>query len=112
MRYTLPAVPETKTFRLARAIDVETRGIQKADCEAAIVNALDRLAKRLHIPDIAMAGVTKEAIPAMSEDALLELSTPTTPRKATAEEVAALYEELFAAANANAARAAAGKRGA
>jgi alcohol dehydrogenase class IV len=110
MRYTLPAVPEAKTFRIAKALDIETRGMEKTDCEAAIVTALDRLAKRLHIPDIATAGVTREAILAMSGDALLELSTPTAPRKATAEEVAALYEELFAEAGAGSARTVGDKR--
>ena len=102
MRYTLPAVPEAKTARLAAALGIETRGEQKTDLDAAIGSALEQIARRLDIPDIAAAGVTREAIPAMSEDALLELSTPTTPRKATAGEVAALYEELFAMAGADA----------
>ncbi len=96
MRYTLPAVPESKTVRLAAALGIEVKGKIKPDLDVAVADCLAGLARRLDIPTIAEAGVTRKAIAAMSEDALKELSTPTTPRMPTVAEVEALYGELFA----------------
>ena len=99
MRHTLPAVAERKTIRLAAALGISVTGRAKPALDAAIADTLARLARRLHIPTITEAGVTREYIPAMSEDALRELSTPTAPRIPSVAEVEALYGELFAQAD-------------
>ncbi|MDR2668744.1 MAG: iron-containing alcohol dehydrogenase [Desulfovibrio sp.] len=95
LAFNLQAVPEHKIVRIARALGLETQDAKVADLIADIRLCLEKLARTLHIPSITEAGGRREAVPAMSEDALKELSTPTTPRKATTQEIAALYEDLF-----------------
>jgi alcohol dehydrogenase class IV len=95
LEYTLPAVPERKIARMALALGLETRDQKAGELIRKIRPRLEKLTRSLRIPSIAEAGVTREAIPAMSEDSLKELSTPTAPRKVSAGEVASLYEDLF-----------------
>ncbi|MDR2605598.1 MAG: iron-containing alcohol dehydrogenase [Desulfovibrio sp.] len=95
LAFNLQAAPEHKIVRIAQALGLETQGAKAPDLITDIRLCLEKLAHTLHIPSIVEAGGKREAIPAMSEDALKELSTPTTPRKATAQEIAALYEDLF-----------------
>jgi alcohol dehydrogenase len=95
LAFNLQAVPEHKIVRIAQALGLETQDIPAADLISAVRAFLENLARTLHIPSITEAGGRREAVPAMAEDALKELSTPTTPRKASAKEIAALYEDLF-----------------
>jgi alcohol dehydrogenase class IV len=95
LAFGLTAVPEYKIVRTAEALGLETRDKTAADLITDIRLCLEKLARTLRIPSILEAGVGREAVPAMAEDALKELSTPTAPRKATAKEIAALYEDLF-----------------
>ncbi|MDR1945911.1 MAG: iron-containing alcohol dehydrogenase [Desulfovibrio sp.] len=101
LAFTLPAVPDHKIVRMAHALGLETRDKKVPALIPDIRLHLEQLARALRIPSILEAGVSREAIPAMSEDALKELSTPTAPRKVSAQEVASLYEDLFTQAAAD-----------
>jgi alcohol dehydrogenase class IV len=96
--YSLSGAPGHKIRRMAAALGVETDAGNGDSLGREICSVLKNLAGLLRIPTIVEAGVTEEAIPAMAADALEELSTPTTPRKPSVGEVAALYRELFAQA--------------
>ncbi|MDR1684977.1 MAG: iron-containing alcohol dehydrogenase [Desulfovibrio sp.] len=102
LAFNLQAVPEHKIIRIAHALGLETRDTPAANLVVDIRLYLEKLSRTLHIPSITEAGGRREAVPDMAEDALKELSTPTTPRKATAEEISALYEDLFMQAESDA----------
>ncbi|MDR0827115.1 MAG: iron-containing alcohol dehydrogenase [Desulfovibrio sp.] len=98
LAYTLPVVPEDKIIRIAQGLGLDTQGKNAESLGREITLNLKNIARTLHIPSIAAAGVKRELIAVMSEDSLKELSTTTTPRKPSVAEVIALYEDLFAEA--------------
>jgi alcohol dehydrogenase class IV len=96
MAYSMPAVPEHKINVIASALGLADKVKNSSSAAQEICAALEELTRLLHIPTISQAGVDRNKISAMSADALKEISTPTTPRMPTLEEVEALYEDLFA----------------
>ncbi len=66
------------------------------DVRDAACGEIDRLSKAVGIPaTISELGVKEADIPAIAEDALLDVCTPGNPRETTVEEIIALYQSLM-----------------
>ncbi|OTO56381.1 lactaldehyde reductase [Enterococcus faecium] len=66
------------------------------DVREAACGEIDRLSKAVGIPEtISELGVKEADIPAIAEDALLDVCTPGNPRETTVEEIIALYQSLM-----------------
>lgn len=96
MKYNAEYTGE-KYREIARAFGVE--GVDKmtpAEYRKAAVDAVRQLALDVNIPQkLSMLNVKEEDLVPLSEAALADVCTPGNPRKATKEDILALYKEAF-----------------
>ena len=83
----------------ARAMGIASDGEGDQLAVSKLVDALDSLNAELDVPSPAEFGISKDdwfnAIPTMAEQAIASGSPANNPRDANAEEIAALYEEIW-----------------
>lgn len=81
---------------VARAMGVDTAGMDTRQAAQAAVDAVRALAVRVGIPQrLSSLGVRKEDLPRLAASALADVCTPGNPRDTSAEEILALYREAF-----------------
>ena len=81
---------------VARAMGVDTAGMDTRQAAQAAVDAVRALAVRVGIPQrLSSLGVREEDLPRLAASALADVCTPGNPRDTSAEEILALYREAF-----------------
>ena len=81
---------------VARAMGVDTAGMDTRQAAQAAVDAVRALAVRVGIPHrLSSLGVLEEDLPRLAASALADVCTPGNPRDTSAEEILALYREAF-----------------
>ncbi|BDF63876.1 lactaldehyde reductase [Alistipes finegoldii] len=81
---------------VARAMGVDTAGMDTRQAAQAAVDAVRTLAVRVGIPQrLSSLGVREEDLPRLAASALADVCTPGNPRDMSAEEILALYREAF-----------------
>lgn len=81
---------------VARAMGVDTAGMDTRQAAQAAVDAVRALAVRVGIPQrLSSLGVREEELPRLAASALADVCTPGNPRDTSAEEILALYRETF-----------------
>lgn len=81
---------------VARAMGVDTAGMDTRQAAQAAVDAVRTLAVRVGIPQrLSSLGVREEELPRLAASALADVCTPGNPRDTSAEEILALYREAF-----------------
>ena len=81
---------------VARAMGVDTAGMDTRQAAQAAVDAVRALAVRVGIPQrLASLGVREEDLPRLAASALADVCTPGNARDTSAEEILALYREAF-----------------
>lgn len=81
---------------VARAMGVDTAGMDTRQAAQAAVDAVRTLAVRVGIPQrLSSLGVREEDLPRLAASALADVCTPVNPRDTSAEEILALYREAF-----------------
>lgn len=81
---------------VARAMGVDTAGMDIRQAAQAAVDAVRALAVRVGIPQrLSSLGVREEDLPRLAASALADVCTPGNPRDTSAEEILALYREAF-----------------
>lgn len=81
---------------VARAMGVDTAGMDTRQAAQAAVDAVRALAVRVGIPQrLSSLGVREEDLPRLAASALADVCTPGNPRDTNAEEILALYREAF-----------------
>ncbi|MDR2745396.1 MAG: iron-containing alcohol dehydrogenase, partial [Desulfovibrio sp.] len=95
MEYNAPAISPEKLSRIGEVLSLAVTGKTHEETGKAISAELSALAAELNIPRIRDIGVPKDLIPTLARAALDELSTQTTPRKPTAEDVETLFEAAW-----------------
>lgn len=96
MEYNIPGIPKEKMILMAEAVGIAAKGKTHEEIGMELSKALEKLSADLNIPRIRDVGVPKDLIPTLAEAAVHgEISTQTTPRKPTVEDVIALYEKAW-----------------
>ena len=81
---------------VARAMGVDTAGMDTRQAAQAAVDAVRALAVRVGIPQrLSSLGVREEDLPRLAASALADVCTPGNLRDTSAEEILALYREAF-----------------
>ena len=81
---------------VARAMGVDTAGMDTRQAAQAAVDAVRALAVCVGIPQrLSSLGVREEDLPRLAASALADVCTPGNPRDTSAEEILALYREAF-----------------
>ena len=81
---------------VARAMGVDTAGMDTRQAAQAAVVAVRALAVREGLPQrLSSLGVREEDLPRLAASALADVCTPGNPRDTSAEEILALYREAF-----------------
>lgn len=81
---------------VARAMGVDTAGMDTRQAAQAAVDAVRALAVRVGIPQrLSSLGVREKDLPRLAASALADVCTPGNPRDTSAEEILALYREAF-----------------
>ena len=81
---------------VARAMGVDTAGMDTRQAAQAAVDAVRALAVRVGIPQrLSSLGIREEELPRLAASALADVCTPGNPRDTSAEEILALYREAF-----------------
>ena len=81
---------------VARAMGVDTAGMDTRQAAQAAIDAVRALAVRVGIPQrLSSLGVREEDLPRLAASALADVCTPGNPRDTSAEEILALYREAF-----------------
>ena len=81
---------------VARAMGVDTAGMDTRQAAQAAVDAVRALAVRVGIPQrLSSLGVREEELPRLAASALADVCTPGNPRDTSAEEILALYREAI-----------------
>ena len=81
---------------VARAMGVDTAGMDTRQAAQAAVDAVRALAVRVGIPQrLSSLGVREEDLPRLAASALADVCTPGNPRDTSAEEILALYRAAF-----------------
>lgn len=81
---------------VARAMGVDTAGMDTRQAAQAAVDAVRALAVRVGIPQrLSSLGVREEDLPRLAASALADVCTPGNPCDTSAEEILALYREAF-----------------
>lgn len=95
MQYNMESSP-AKFGDVARAMGVDTAGMDTRQAAQAAVDAVRALAVRVGIPQrLSSLGVREEDLPRLAASALADVCTPGNPRDTNAEEILALYREAF-----------------
>lgn len=95
MQYNMESSP-AKFGDVARAMGVDTAGMDTRQAAQAAVDAVRALAVRVGISQrLSSLGVREEDLPRLAASALADVCTPGNPRDTNAEEILALYREAF-----------------
>lgn len=95
MQYNLESSP-AKFGDVARAMGVDTAGMDTRQAAQAAVDAVRALALRVGIPQrLSSLGVREEDLPRLAASAQADVCTPGNPRDTTVEEILSLYREAF-----------------
>ncbi len=95
MQYNMESSP-AKFGDVARAMGVDTAGMDTRQAAQAAVDAVRALAVRVGIPQrLSSLGVREEDLPRLAASALADVCTPGNPRDTNAGEILALYREAF-----------------
>jgi alcohol dehydrogenase class IV len=82
--------------QIASALGEPVDGLTPREAAEAAVEAVRRLARDVQIPErLRDLGVTREAIPAMTEDAMKSGNVLVNPRATAAADIAALFEAAY-----------------
>lgn len=93
MAYNLAACPR-KFAEVARALGEPTDGLTAMEAAELSIEAVERLGRDVGIPDgLAEAGVKREAIPTLAEDAMKSGNILINPRKTGLKDIVRLFEE-------------------
>lgn len=95
MQYNMESSP-AKFGDVARAMGVDTAGMDTRQAAQAAVDAVRALAVRVGIPQrLSSLGVREEDLPRLAASAQADVCTPGNPRDTTVEEILVLYREAF-----------------
>lgn len=95
MQYNMESSP-AKFGDVARAMGVDTAGMDTRQAAQAAVDAVRALALRVGIPQrLSSLGVREEDLPRLAASAQADVCTPGNPRDTTVEEILSLYREAF-----------------
>lgn len=95
MQYNMESSP-AKFGDVARAMGVDTAGMDTRQAAQAAVDAVRALAVRVGIPQrLSSLGVRGEDLPRLAASAQADVCTPGNPRDTTVEEILSLYREAF-----------------
>lgn len=95
MQYNMESSP-AKFGDVARAMGVDTAGMDTRQAAQAAVDAVRALAVRVGIPQrLSSLGVRGEDLPRLAASAQADVCTPGNPRNTTVEEILSLYREAF-----------------
>lgn len=95
MEWNLPACQETYP-RIAEGMGERLAGMPNADAAARAVDAVRRLSRDVGIPErLRDMGVTREAIPAMAQDAMKSGNVLVNPRSTKYEDIVHLFETAY-----------------
>ena len=95
MQYNMESSP-AKFGDVARAMGVDTAGMDTRQAAQAAVDAVRALAVRVGIPQrLSSLGVREEDLPRLAASALADVCTPGNPRDTSVGEILALYREAF-----------------
>jgi len=82
--------------QVAAALGERVEGLSRREAAEAAVEAVRRLARDVQIPErLRDLGVTREAIPRMTEDAMKSGNVLVNPRTTAASDIAALFEAAY-----------------
>ena len=95
MEFNMPACLD-KYPAIARAMGVDTEGMDREEASRAAVKAVRDLAIRVGIPQhLSDLGIKEEDIKRLSEQALADVCTPGNPREVTLEDIQTLYKKVL-----------------
>jgi len=95
LRLNLPAVEE-KTARIGQALGLSTSPLSTRAGAEAGVDEVAALLKRVGIPSLRSLGVTRDDIPRLVSNAVLNLGNPDNPVDVDGEVFTSLFEEALA----------------
>lgn len=96
MEYNKESNAKAKFRTIANAMGVDTSKMDDDQAAQAAVDAVKALAIKVHIPQhLKEIGVPESGLPTLAQAAFNDVCTPGNPRKATVEEILALYKKAF-----------------
>lgn len=95
MRFNAPAARE-KYAEIAKACGVYRNGMTTDEAVEAACKAIEDLSRRVGIPQhLTEIGIHEEDIPALAEQAIVDVCTPGNPREVTKDDIIALYKQIL-----------------
>jgi alcohol dehydrogenase class IV len=94
MRYNASAVPD-RIRNIGLAMGLGVQGLPTEEAVALTIGAFADLSRRIGIPTLQGAGVSREAFDAIAADALKEISTIFNPRNPKKEDVLRILENAY-----------------
>ena len=96
MEYNKESNAKAKFRTIANAMGVDTSKMDDNQAAQAAVDAVKALAIQVHIPQhLSEIGVPESGLPTLAQAAFNDVCTPGNPRKATVEDILALYKKAF-----------------
>lgn len=96
MEYNKESDAKAKFRTIANAMGVDTSKMDDDQAAQAAVDAVKALAIKVHIPQhLKEIGVPESGLPTLAQAAFNDVCTPGNPRKATVEDILALYKKAF-----------------
>lgn len=96
MEYNKESNAKAKFRTIANAMGVDTSKMDDDQAAQAAVDAVKALAIKVHIPQhLKEIGVPESGLPTLAQAAFNDICTPGNPRKATVEDILALYKKAF-----------------
>lgn len=94
MEYNGEVVPE-KLRAVGTAMGLDLQGMDRQDAARRTVDAVKELSRRIGIPTLKEAGVSRDGFDRIATDALQEISTIFNPRKPSKDDVISILEKAF-----------------
>ena len=95
MRFNAPAALD-KYVDIAKAVGVYRDGMSREEAADAACNEIAALSRRVGIPEhLSELGITEKDIPALADQAIVDVCTPGNPRAVTRDDIVALYREIL-----------------
>lgn len=96
MEYNKESNAKAKFRTIANAMGVDTSKMDDDQAAQAAVDTVKALAIKVHIPQhLKEIGVPESGLPTLAQAAFNDVCTPGNPRKATVEDILALYKKAF-----------------
>ena len=96
MEYNKESNAKAKFRTIANAMGVDTSKMDDDQAAQAAVDAVKAPAIKVHIPQhLKEIGVPESGLPTLAQAAFNDVCTPGNPRKATVEDILALYKKAF-----------------